>query len=153
MPFEYFLFVGCQGLFLRHTQSGKCIAAGSLISEDEWARRYWAEMVDNCLDDKARFRYLESKLLHNINKGGTLASNYAGSRYKQRLFIYDGKTGTPGIDFENNNDHRLKQTDAGSLFLYDTAVNSCAQPNETFVDQKKDGCSNYVAEQQFTFGK
>ncbi len=146
------MFAGCQSFFLRHTQSGKCIAAGSLIFEDKWATRYWVEMVDNCLDEKAQFRYLDSNLLQNINTGGTLTSAYQDNKYQQRLFIYDGKINTTGINLENKNEHRVKQTDAGSLFLYDTAVNSCAQPNGIYVDQKKDGCSN-ATEQKFTFGK
>ncbi len=145
------MFAGCQALFLRHTQSGKCIAAGVHVLEDSRSRRYWAEMVDNCLNEKAKFRYLDSELLRNINTGGTLVSSYPESSL-QHLFIYDGKINTPGINFENNNKHRLKQTNTGSLFLYDTAVNSCAQPNGTYVDQKKDGCTNAV-EQKFTFGK
>jgi hypothetical protein len=145
------LFAGCHSFFLRHTQSGKCVAAGSSIVEDEYARRYWAEMVDDCLNDSARFRYLDTNLLHNIKTGGTLASAYANTKYKKRLFIYDGKN-QDGINFENNAKHSLKQTNSGSLFLYDSTVNSCAQPNGIYVDQKKDGCKS-TAEQKFTFGK
>ena len=37
-----------------------------MIPEDANGRHYWAEMVDNCLDDSARFRYLDTNLLHNI---------------------------------------------------------------------------------------
>jgi hypothetical protein len=119
--------------------------------EDEYARRYWAVMVDNCVHNSARFRYLNSKLLQNIQTRGSLVSKYGNSTFLNRLYIYDGKN-QKGKEFENNNEHRLKQTDAGSLYLYDTTVNSCAQPNGTYVDQKKDGCKN-AAEQKFTFGK
>ncbi|CAB4034902.1 Hypothetical predicted protein, partial [Paramuricea clavata] len=129
---------------------GKCIAAGSLISDDGWGRCYWAEMVSNCLSDNARFSYIDTTLLHNIKTGGTLASKYGTNKYNNRLFIYDGKN-QDGRNFENNDNHRLKQTAAGSLFLYDNSVNSCAQPNGIYVDQKKDGCSD-TAEQKFTFG-
>jgi hypothetical protein len=119
--------------------------------EDEYARRYWAVMDDNCVHNSARFRYLNSKLLHNIQTRGSLVSKYGNSTFLNRLYIYDGKN-QKGKEFENNNEHRLKQTDAGSLYLYDSTVNSCAQPNGIYVDQKKDGCKN-ATEQKFTFGK
>ena len=122
-----------------------------MIPEDANGRHYWAEMVDNCLNDSARFRYLDTNLLHNIKTGGTLASAYSNTTYKKRLFIYDGKN-QDGKAFENNAKHSLKQRNYRSLFLYDSTVNSCAQPNGTYVDQKKDGCKN-AAEQKFTFGK
>ncbi|CAB4044683.1 Hypothetical predicted protein, partial [Paramuricea clavata] len=139
----------CHSFFLRHTQSGNCIAEGSPIVEDEYARRYWAEMDDNCVHYRARFRYLDTNLLHNFKTGGSLVSNYGNSTFLNRLYIYDSKN-QKGKEFENNNEHRFKQTDAGSLFLYNSTVNSCAQPNDTYVDQKKDGCKN-TAEQKFTF--
>ena len=148
---SYFLFAGCESLFLRHTQSRKCIAAGSQISDGNNARSYWAEMVNNCLKVSAQFRYLDTELLQNIRTGGTLASNLNKPKFQNRLFIHYGKN-EQGKRFQNSIVHRMKQTDAGSLFLYNKTVNSCAQPNGRYVDLKKDGCSN-VKDQKFTFGK
>ena len=203
---SYFLFAGCESLFLRHTQSGDCIAAGSQISNTNNSRRYWAEMVNNCLNVSAQFRYLDTELLQNIKTGGTLVSknknenknknknkNNNNSKKKKknenenenkkknkkknknnnkkknkneneneknkkknkklqnRLFVHYGKS-EQGKRFQNSSVHRMKQTDAGSLFLYNKTVNSCAQPNGRYVDLKKDGCSN-VKDQKFTFGK
>ena len=144
-----FLFAGCQSLFLRHTQSGKCIAAGNQISDSNNARSYWVEMVNNCLNVSAQFRYLDTELLQNIKTGGTLASNAKKEmKFLNRLFIYYGKN-EQGKTFQGISDHHLKQTDAGSLFLYE--ADFCVQPTRSFVDLKKDGCSD--VEQNFTFGK
>jgi hypothetical protein len=148
---SYFFFAGCESLFLRHTQSGECIAAGSQISNTNKSRRYWAEMVNNCLNVSAQFRYLDTELLQNIKTGGTLVSKNKNKKLRNRLFVYYGKS-EQGKRFQNSSVHRMKQTDAGSLFLYDKTVNSCAQPNGRYVDLKKDGCSD-VRYQKFTFGK
>ena len=145
------MFAGCQSFFLRHTQFGNCIAAGSTITDGMTARRYWAEMVSNCLNGSAQFRYLDTELLQNIKTRGTLASDSTNTKFLNRLFIYVGKNPN-GKNFQKSSVHRLKQTDAGSLFLYDSSVNSCAQPNGSYVDLKKDGCRD-VTVQKFTFGK
>ena len=115
--------------------------------------RYWAEMINNCLHKNASFRFLKIKLAHNIATGGNLATSYFGTRYKKRVFIYNGKN-LRGKLFENSKNHRLKQTDSGSLFFYERYVNSCAQPdaNGTYIDQKIDGCKD-TAKEKFTFGK
>jgi hypothetical protein len=148
----FFLFLDCKGLFLRHTESGKCIAAGEMFLENNIARRYWAEMVNNCFNVSASFRYLDTELLQNIDTRGTLASFYDNpERYKNRWFVYKGKNDR-GLNFEKEDSHRLKQTVAESLYFYDKAVNSCGQPNGTYLDLKRDGCSN-TPEQKFTFGK
>ena len=106
-------------------------------------------MVSNCLSDTALFRYLDNKLLHNIETGGNVASLYGLAKYKNRLFVYDGKN-QGGRDFANNSRHRIKQTTGGSLYLYE--VNGCIQPNGWYVDVKNTPCSDTV-EQKFTFGK
>jgi hypothetical protein len=184
---SYFLFADCESLFLRHTQSGECIAAGSQISNTNNSRRYWAEMVNNCLNVSAQFRYLDTELLQNIKTGGTLVSKNKNEnknknknnnnnnnkkknknanenenekknkkknknkKLQNRLFVHYGKS-EQGKRFQNSSVHRMKQTDTGSLFLYNKTVNSCAQPNGSYVDLKKDGCSD-VKYQKFTFGK
>ncbi|CAB4005658.1 Venom prothrombin activator pseutarin-C non-catalytic subunit [Paramuricea clavata] len=145
------VFKGCQSLFLRHSQSRKCIAAGIQISDSNNSRRYWAEMVNNCLNVSAQFRrYLDTELLQNIKTGGTLASNLKKPKLQNRLFIHNGKN-PKGRNFQKSSVHRLKQTDAGSLFFYNSSVNSCAQPNDSHVDLKKDGCRD-VTDQKFSFG-
>ena len=63
-------------------------------------------MVTNCLNDTALFRYLDNKLLHNIETGGGIVSSYG--EYQNRLFVYDGRN-QAGRSFQNNNDHRMKQ--------------------------------------------
>jgi hypothetical protein len=107
-------------------------------------------MVNNCLNVSAQFRYLDTELLQNIKTGGTLASNAKKEmKFLNRLFIHYGKN-EKGKKFQSNSDHHLKQTDAGSLFLY--AVDFCVQPNNrSYVDLKKNGSSD--VEQNFTFGK
>lgn len=146
------LFPGCQGFFLRHNASGKCISAEDLFWDGHTSARYWAEMVDDCLYKNASFRYLPSKIVHNIATGGSLVISDL-RRYKRRLFIFDGKN-MIGKKFENSNMHRLKQTNAGSLFFYDRNMNSCFQPDAKirYIDQKKNECIS-TAEQRFTFGK
>ncbi|XP_028417346.1 uncharacterized protein LOC114541738 [Dendronephthya gigantea] len=144
-------FEGCEGFFLRHTPSGKCISAEDLFWESNSGTRYWAEMVDDCLSKNASFRYLQSELLQNIaTEGNLLASNIP--RYQNRLFVFGGKSHRGKI-FMNNPTHRLKQTNAGSLYFYDSGTNSCAQPDarRKYIDQKENGCRG-TAEQRFTFG-
>ena len=108
-------------------------------------------MLDNCLLDRAQFRYLFKPLLHNIKFNGSLATYYNyDAKYKKRVFIYNG-INRQGIAFENNKKHFLKQSSSGSLVFYDQAVNSCAQPDSNHVNQKRNGC--HGAKLKFTFGK
>ena len=117
------------------------------------AELYWAEMVANCLSTRAQFRYLDSGLVQNIEKKGTLASRHNKPEvYKRRLFIYASKS-EEGKKFERNQQrYRLKQTPGQSLGFQGANLHSCAQPNGTNVDQKKYGCQN-SKKQKFTFGK
>ncbi len=149
MPFNNFcLHVGCQGLFLRHTQTGKCITRSEelVYNQSNYALPYYLVMTDNCLDNKAQFRYLDSELLHNIEKGGTLLST-SDRRYKNRWTVYKGVS-VGGKKQQNNAEHSLKQTDAESLFLY--KMNVCAEPSANYV-LRKTHCNTTV--QKFTFGK
>ncbi len=144
-----FLFSDCQSLFLRHTRSGKCITRSEelVYNNSDYALPYYVVMTDNCLDDKAQFRYLDSELLHNIEKQGTLISPDQPSVYKSRWVVYKGATSTA----KNNQKsavHRLKQTDAESLFLYN--MNVCAEPSTKYI-LRKTYCNRTT--QKFTFGK
>ena len=147
------MFLDCQSLFIRHTKSKKCIAAGTtFLDEKGYAVRYWAEMVDNCLDVNAQFRYLSNKsILHNIKTGGTLTSYYKLSKYNKRVFVYEGFKAN-AKEYENGDRVRLKQKPTRSLYFYDEREQTCAQPKGKYVDAKKNGC-NDGSVQKFTFGK
>ena len=148
MPFKYLLFVDCQGPFLRHTRTGKCITRSKELVYDDssWAFPYYVVMTDDCLDNKAQFRYLDSELLHNIEKGGTLMST-SDSRYKSRWVVYKGVS-VGGKNSQKSADNHLKQTDAEYLSLYN--INVCAEPSTTYV-MRRTYCDR--ANQKFTFGK
>ena len=145
-----FLFSDCQSLFLRHTDSGKCITASEELVYDnpKYAFPYFVVMTDNCLNVSAQFRYLDSALLHNIEKEGTLLSS-SHSLYLGRWSVYKGVSAT-AIGTQNNARYRLKQTDDGSLFLYDTSKNLCAEPSTKYVLK---GAICDTEKQKFTFGK
>lgn len=136
-------FTDCQSLFLKHTQSGKCITKGESAFVSWWIRNnYFARMTDKCLNVKSQFRYLDNELLQNV-AGGTFVSS-TNKNSKNRLLV---SSRTFGQIF---NDQRLKQTDAGSLYFYNVSV--CAEPSKTsyYVDRKT-YCDK--PEQIFTFGK
>ena len=144
-----FLITGCQSLFLKQIQSGKCIKSSEeLVYNDvTHALPYFVVMADNCLDVKAQFRYLHNDLLHNIKKAGTLVSPLPkNSKYKGRWAVYKGVSST-GRNYQNNLKHRLKQTDFGSLRLEQDEI--CAELSKTYL-MRKTYCNNL--EQMFTFG-
>ena len=145
------LYSECENLFLRHTKSGKCIATGKLVySKPNHAKPYFAVMTDNCLNSSAQFRFVDNELLHNIKKDGTLISPLpSNTLYKSRLAVYHGVS-RMALDYEKSDDHRLKQTDAGSLFFYNMMTPVCAAPKTKFIKTNTtcDGES-----QDFTFGK
>ncbi|CAB4007475.1 uncharacterized protein LOC110250238 [Paramuricea clavata] len=129
-----FLFKGCQNLFLRHSDSGKCITASEELAYNEslWAFPYFVVMTDNCLNVSAQFRYLDSPLLHNIEKNGTLISTSNIKEYQGRWAVYKG-VAADAITIQNGPRFRVKQTDSGSLFSYDTRENVCAEPSTKYV--------------------
>ncbi len=86
---------------------------------------YYVVMTNNCLDDKAQFRYLDSELLQNIGTGGTMLSSSSDKLYSNRIGVYKGISPSE-IAFQNNLKHRLKQTPAGSLCFYQQSL--CAEP-------------------------
>ena len=140
------LFIDCQGLFLRHTESGKCITrSDELVYDDpDYALPYFVVMTDNCLDDKAQFLYLNNtELLHNIEKEGTLMSDIG--RYKSRWAVYKGISKV-ALATQNSPMFNLKQTARGSL----AQDKICAKPEIKYVKRSSD-CDR--ANQQFTFGK
>ena len=118
-----------------------------MYNTPHYALPYFVVMTDNCLDDKAQFRYLDSELLHNIEKDGTLISPYQPTVYKSRWAVYKGIS-SEAKGSQRNTKHRLKQTDAESLFLYN--MNVCAEPSTKYVLRKM-YCN--TTEQEFTFGK
>ncbi|CAB3995581.1 receptor-type tyrosine- phosphatase epsilon-like isoform X1 [Paramuricea clavata] len=142
------VFNDCQSLFLKHSDSGKCITASEELVYDNptWAFPYFVVMTDNCLNVSAQFRYLDSELLHNIEKKGTLMSTGTHVDYHSRWAVYKGVAAN-AIKTQNRADYRLKQTDAGSLFFYDTSV--CAEPSTKYV-LRTGTCD--TEKQKFTFG-
>ena len=106
---------------------------------------YYVVLTDNCLNDTAQFRYLDRPLLFNIEKEGTL---WSPGGYLSRWWVYNGIHRSRARN-EISSFNYLKQTAAGSLFLYNRGV--CAQPNSSNYILRAT-CSN-TAEQDFTFGK
>ncbi|XP_028402588.1 receptor-type tyrosine-protein phosphatase F-like [Dendronephthya gigantea] len=144
---------GCRCFFLRHTSSGKCIAAAKVPYRDNrYGRVYWAELLD-CLDFSAQLRYLRGKeVLHNIARSGSLLFG-EGSSFKQRMVAYDANP-IELPTWESDPRHRMRQNAAGSLFFYDSKTDSCAQADnsEKFIMRKKNGCNDTEEQQKFTFG-
>ena len=147
MPFKYLLFVDCQGLFLRHTWTEKCISRSEelVYNQSHYAFPYYVVMTDNCLDNKAQFRYLDSELLHNIEVGTLLSSPRAD--YFSRWAVYKGVSSS-AKEYQRSATNHLKQTDAESLSLYNMKV--CAEPSAKYV-MRKTYCDG--ENQTFTFGK
>ena len=145
------LILESENLFLRHNKSGKCITTGKLVyNNPDHAIPYFAVMTDNCLNSSAQFRYLETELLHNIDKDGTLASPLpANTFYNCSLAVYHGVSKN-GLNYQKSLDHRLKQTDAGSLFFHNMRIPVCAAPETKFI-KRSTTCDR--KSQDFTFGK
>ena len=142
------LFIDCQGFFLRHTASGKCITRSEeLVYDDaDYALPYFVVMTDNCLDVRAQFLYLNNtELLHDVQKGGTLISDPRTKDYKGRWAVYKGVTDRAKMT-QTNTKYNLKQTGYGSL----TQDNICAEPETKYV-RRRNYCGGI--NQQFTFGK
>ena len=145
-----FVFEDCRGLFLRHTQTGKCIAVSNELVYDSpsYALPYFVKMIDNCLDNEAEFRYLDSQRLHNIEKDGTLVSS-PNTEYNNRWAVYKG-VGAGGKRYQQSADHLLKQTAAGSLSFYSISNPICAEPDSSNYVLRKTSCG--TIQQNFTFG-
>ena len=119
-----------------------------MYNKSDHAKPYFAVMTDNCLNSSAQFRYVDNELLHNIKKDGTLVSPLPNT-YKSRLAVYHGVS-KKGLHYQKSVEHRLKQTDAGSLFFYNTRTPACAAPKTKFI-KRNTACDE--ASQDFTFGK
>ena len=154
MHLKFLLFIDCYGLFLRHTESGKCITRSEelVYNNAKYALPYFVVMIDNCLDFKAQFRYLNPELLQNIESGGILMASTAKS-YKDRWAVYKGVSETAKTT-QNSKNHYLKQNNSRSLSLYNLKV--CAEPSinskTSFVMKRAISLCN-EAEHEFTFGK
>ena len=136
-------------MFLRHTDSGKCITTGELVFNDtSKAKPFSAVMNDNCLNTSAKFRYLDNELLLNIEKNGTLISS-SQEKFKSLWVIYHGVSDY-AKRYQNSLLHRLKQTNDGSLFFYHNNQLVCAEPKTTYI-YRNTKCN--TKEQEFTFGK
>ena len=103
-------------------------------------------MTNNCLDNKAQFRYNNSELLQNIEKDRTLLSP-PDTSFLGRWAVYKGIS-TVAKYYQLSHKHRLKQTAAGSLRFYESGV--CAEPSTRYV-MRKTYCDK--PKQKFTFGK
>ncbi|XP_028402429.1 uncharacterized protein LOC114525365 [Dendronephthya gigantea] len=135
------------GFFLRHTSSGKCIAAGNTAWNDKYGDRHWAKLFD-CLNVTVQLRYLQgSEALHNIARKGVVTL-LNGGKYKQRMVIYDSTTPS----WEGDAIHSMKQRASGSLYFYHNSRDKCAEPdsNERYIIEKS--CDDTKEQQKFTFG-
>ena len=119
-----------------------------MFNDPLWAFSYFVVMTDNCLNISAQFLYRDSELLHNIKTNGTLAS-ITNPIWLGRLSVYKAIEAA-AIGHQNSPGYRLKQTDAGSLFFYDTSQNVCAEPSTKYV-LRNATCD--TENQKFTFGK
>ena len=150
-----FLLLGCHCFFLRHTQSEKCIAPSLTVRDNEYGNRYWARMIDNCLNDGAQFRYRDDKrLMLNIKTQGNLISDYNEPTYR-RLSIYYPKM-LYEIKWANNERNSLKQNPSGSLYFDSSTEETCIEPGNTDerVDLTRTGCTDVADEEKkFSFGK
>ena len=151
---KFLLFIDCYGLFIRHTESGKCITRSEelVYKHARYALPYFVVMIDNCLDFKAQFRYLNPELLQNIESGGILMTSTTNS-YKDRWAVYKGvSSGAKKV--QNGQDHYLKQTNSNSLSLYNLDV--CAEPsinsNTAYVMKRAISQCKEI-KHEFTFGK
>ena len=135
---------------MRHIGTGKCITASDELVYDTPHHAFpsFVKMTDNCLDNKAKFRYLDSQLLHNIEKEGTLVS--PPRNYKSRWTVYKGVS-TSGKLYQRYTQHRVKQTAAGSLSFYAIKDPVCAEPDSSNYVLRKRSCG--TTRQKFTFGK
>ncbi|XP_028402584.1 receptor-type tyrosine-protein phosphatase F-like isoform X2 [Dendronephthya gigantea] len=141
----------CQSFFMRQSSSPKeCITREeSLIyNEPRHALPSWVIMTDNCLDDKAQFRYKNTEILWHIESGGALFSTTAKS-YRNRLAIYVAIS-TTAKDNQKLSSQKLKQTSAGSLYFYNDGNHGiCAELSGDYL-YRRTYCDGL--RQTFTFG-
>ena len=144
----YLCIAECQSFFLRHNQTGRCIAKGTLVYDSpSWAIPFYAEMTNKCLDDEAKFRYVGEQVRHN---SGTF---YAPPKngYDGRVIVYEGIR-QKAKDLQYSSEQNLRQTDDGYLFFYNAdPLGLCAKPETVYVMMEKD--CNRTQQLAFTFGK
>jgi hypothetical protein len=109
-------------------------------------------MTANCLDKNAQFRYLDSQLLHNIGKNGTLISSTIG-HYERLCAVYKGVS-SQGRDNQKQLHNRLKQTSGDLCFFSqrDDGYPVCAAPSSKNHYLNRVKCDK-SEDQKFTFGK
>ena len=108
---------------------------------------YFVYLTDNCLDERAQFRYPSNELLHNIATGGTLVHSSTNKGDRDYWAVYKGNS-TSGKNYQKKMEHRLKQTAAGSLSFYQK--NICAGLSVNYL---LGTACNTGQQQKFTFGK
>ena len=140
------LFAGSCGFFLRYTQTGQCIVS-ELATEKNCSEWYWAIMVDNCLDKKAKFSYFNGNILHHVATGGNLARSQSNLTYNNRLVLYGGNN----LNRTNSSKCGLRQTTASPLNFYDGKVQSCVKTDGNYLITENK-CQN-GGEKKFTLGK
>jgi hypothetical protein len=124
-----------------------------VYDQQRYSLPYFVVMIDNCLNGSAQFRYLDTELLHNIEKSGTLVAPYPrDGRYKTRWAVYKG-VAQGGINYQRRDEHRLKQTDAGYLYLYSISMRAYAEPSEKSQYLLRRTSTSPNTRQKFTFGK
>ena len=145
------MFSDGQTFFLRHTDSGKCMARTEelVCTNSSYAFAYFVAMTDNCLNVSAQFNYLHSGLLQNIDKEGTLVSPSDGickHRFAFLIGVLDA-----ALKFQNKHEHSLKQTKDGSLSFYKMNASVCSDPTCTPAYVLKNTTCD-TKRQNFTFG-
>ena len=121
-----------------------------MYDDPDHAFPYYVVMTDDCLNDKAQFRFLDTELLQSIEKEGTLVSP-KGSTYRSRWSVYKGVSSN-GKRYQNDAKHRLKQTAAGSLFFYNKEEDICAESESSSKYLLRKTYCNQT-QQEFTFGE
>ncbi|XP_028402428.1 receptor-type tyrosine-protein phosphatase S-like [Dendronephthya gigantea] len=141
----------CESFFMRQNSTPKkCITREeSLIYKNpSHARPSWVIMTDNCLDDKAQFRYKDTEILWHIESGGALHSTNSRS-YQNRLAIYVAIS-TTAKNSQKLSSQNLKQTDAGSLYFYNDGTHGiCVELSGGYL-YRRTYCDR--SNQTFTFG-
>ncbi|XP_028402590.1 receptor-type tyrosine-protein phosphatase delta-like isoform X2 [Dendronephthya gigantea] len=141
-------FEDCRGFFMRQSSAPrKCITRrnGLIYNDPSHALPYWVILKDNCLDDKAQFRYNDTEILWHIESGGAL--NSATSSTYRNLFSIYVAISPVAKNTQIKSRQNFKQTDAGSLYFYNDR--RCGEPYRDYV-YRRTYCDR--SSQKFTFG-
>lgn len=143
------MFSDGQTLFIRDTDSGKCITRAEELpcANSSYALPYFVVMTDNCLNISAQFSYRDTELLKNIEKNGTMVSP-SDKICQNRPSVFKGVSHA-AVDFQNKKEHSLKQTNDGTLLFYRMNASVCADVTPAYVIRNTT-CD--TKKQRFTFG-